>query len=168
MIKLKEIFIRILTDLKNSVWVIIGLLLYWLIVSLTFGEFCILKILTGFPCPGCGMTRAVFLMLTGHFSESFAMHPLALPWILLGIYFCICRYILNRKPKGAAAIAMILCILLLPVYIYRMQTMFPNQMPMTYTRTPIGDMLIAYAGQLWRQRLPLFCRIYRRYNNKPS
>ena len=34
------------------------------------------------PCPGCGLTRATLLMLHGHFAESFAMHPLALPMIL--------------------------------------------------------------------------------------
>ncbi|KEO73951.1 hypothetical protein EL17_07295 [Anditalea andensis] len=28
-------------------------------------------------CPGCGLGRAINLMLHGHFSASFSMHPLA-------------------------------------------------------------------------------------------
>jgi hypothetical protein len=28
------------------------------------------------PCPGCGMTRAAALALTGHFAEATRMHPL--------------------------------------------------------------------------------------------
>jgi hypothetical protein len=31
------------------------------------------------PCPGCGMTRAMFLLFDGHLGASLAMHPLALP-----------------------------------------------------------------------------------------
>ena len=31
---------------------------------------------TGISCPGCGMSRAVLLMLSGHFRAAFRMHPL--------------------------------------------------------------------------------------------
>jgi hypothetical protein len=30
------------------------------------------------PCPGCGMTRAMFAAFRGHFAESWHYHPLAL------------------------------------------------------------------------------------------
>lgn len=139
---LKEISSRIINDIKNSIWIIIGIFAYWAISFTVFDEFCPMKILTGIPCPGCGMTRAIFLMLTGHFSESFEMHPMALLWILLGLYFFICRYILDRKPKGAATMAVVLCVMMFPIYIYRMCTLFPDYPPMVYTQTPLGDMLI--------------------------
>ncbi|MDO5574339.1 MAG: DUF2752 domain-containing protein [bacterium] len=141
----KRILKQFISDLKSAIWVIIGLVIYWTVSSICFGEFCPMKILTGIPCPGCGMTRAVVLMFTGHFAESFEMHPMALAWILLGLYFCICRYILNRKPRGAAVAAIGLCVLMLPLYIYRMETLFPDHVPMTYTKTPIGDMILAFA-----------------------
>lgn len=141
--KLKKITSKLYADLKNSIWIILGIFLYWIISFLFFEEFCPFKILTGIPCPGCGMTRAVFLMLTGNFTESFTMHPLALLWILLALYFVLCRYILDKKPKGAAVIGIILCVLMIPIYIYRMYTFFPNQPPMIYTPTPTGDVLIA-------------------------
>ncbi len=140
--KVEAVLQKIIGDLKRFGWVIIGLVFYWIISRMIFGEFCPMKILTGLPCPGCGMTRAVFLMLIGHFAESFAMHPLALAWILLAAYFCICRYFLNRKPKGAAVAAIILCVVMVPVYLYRMAVMFPHQPPMVYTPTPIGELIL--------------------------
>lgn len=36
------------------------------------------------PCPGCGMTRAVKLLIGGHWRASLRMHPLALPVLLAG------------------------------------------------------------------------------------
>lgn len=35
-----------------------------------------------FPCPGCGMTRALDLLARGELASSLAMHPLALPTAL--------------------------------------------------------------------------------------
>ena len=144
---LKRIVHKLISDMKNAIWIIIGLMIYWIVAFLCFGEFCPMKILTGIPCAGCGMTRAVTLMLTGHFVESIEMHPMALLWILLGIYVCICRYILNRKPKGAAVMAIVLCILMIPLYIYRMKLLFPNQLPMVYTPTPVGDAILLLLGK---------------------
>jgi hypothetical protein len=37
------------------------------------------------PCPGCGMTRALRLLLRGHVARSLQMHPLAVPVLLAGI-----------------------------------------------------------------------------------
>ena len=34
------------------------------------------------PCPGCGMTRAAWLLLRGDVRGSIAMHPLAIPTLL--------------------------------------------------------------------------------------
>lgn len=42
--------------------------------------FCMLRTLTGIPCPGCGMTRAVLSALHGDFGAAFAYHPL---WVTL-------------------------------------------------------------------------------------
>jgi hypothetical protein len=41
------------------------------------------------PCPGCGMTRAVTLLLAGDWRASLHMHPLAVPVIGAGATFAL-------------------------------------------------------------------------------
>jgi hypothetical protein len=41
-------------------------------------EVCGFKLLTGLPCPTCGMTRALCHALHGHWSQSFTSHPAGL------------------------------------------------------------------------------------------
>lgn len=37
---------------------------------------CVFKVLTGWPCPGCGLTRAIVLCAHGDWSQAFVFHPL--------------------------------------------------------------------------------------------
>ena len=148
-----EIKNRIKKDMVNGKWVLLGLVVYWLTTQLLFHEFCVTRILTGFPCPGCGMTRATLLMLTGHFVESFQMHPMVLPWVILGTYFCICRYVFGKRAKGSIVAAIVLCLIMMVLYIYRMATLFPYQEPMTYTPTGLKlfelDKIFGFLTQMW-------------------
>jgi len=41
------------------------------------------------PCPGCGMTRAVTLLLAGDWRASLHMHPLAVPVVAAGATFAL-------------------------------------------------------------------------------
>ena len=41
------------------------------------------------PCPGCGMTRAVTLLVEGDWRGSLHMHPLALPVLAAGATFAL-------------------------------------------------------------------------------
>ncbi|MFM7902045.1 MAG: DUF2752 domain-containing protein, partial [Bacteroidota bacterium] len=72
----------------------------WLIWNWYFGISitpCVIKNLTGMPCPGCGSTRAAILALGLKFSEAAALNPLGilyacaiivLPiWLTYDIYF---------------------------------------------------------------------------------
>ena len=45
----------------------------------TLPVLCPVRRLTGHRCPGCGMTRAVLLVLRGHIGEGARLHPLAPP-----------------------------------------------------------------------------------------
>lgn len=46
---------------------------------------CTIRSVTGYPCPGCGLTRAMVWAAHGEFRESLASHLLGLPllvWLL--------------------------------------------------------------------------------------
>jgi hypothetical protein len=48
---------------------------------------CTVATLLHHPCPGCGMTRAVLLLLEGHVAESLRMHALAVPVLTVWALF---------------------------------------------------------------------------------
>ena len=54
-------------------------------------QLCVFRLITGVPCPGCGMTHAILHGFQGHWARSYHAHPLGLPllavwtlWILHG------------------------------------------------------------------------------------
>lgn len=53
------------------------------LTSLSSLPLCPFHALTGFNCPGCGMTRALVAAWQGRLGDSFALHPLALPLLAL-------------------------------------------------------------------------------------
>ena len=48
---------------------------------------CLIKNVTGYPCPSCGTTRAVALLLKGKITESVLMNPFG---ILVAILMTVC------------------------------------------------------------------------------
>ena len=57
---------------------------------------CLFHLLTGYYCPGCGGTRAVKLLLTGHPLYSFIYHPL----VLYGVFGLVVNTLLWLKNKN--------------------------------------------------------------------
>lgn len=84
-------------DLRRLCPAAAALLIYGIVTHLVFDRFCPMLILTDFPCPGCGMTRALFLVLTGHFSAAWKFHPPVYGWIFLGLAFGVRRYVIKRE-----------------------------------------------------------------------
>ena len=82
----KECIFRMRKDMKNVGLVVIAVSFYLLIMLLLTGNTCIIRGLTGIPCPGCGMTRAFGCLLRGQWSLSFQMHPMLLPWLAYFLY----------------------------------------------------------------------------------
>lgn len=50
-------------------------------------SFCMIKNVTGFPCPSCGTTRAVILMLQGKIKYSILMNPFGIILTAIMIIF---------------------------------------------------------------------------------
>ena len=124
---------KLFDDIKSARWAIIVIIAYFAFLKNYLYTLCPVVNLTGYPCPGCGITRAMFCVLRFEFTEAWRMHPFVYPIGMLFISFVLCRYVLSGKGMKyvkrfmiAIAIGMVL------FYIWRMFTMFPDESPMTY------------------------------------
>lgn len=129
---LRQIGIRIWNDIKQYYIAVPLFAIYVILTKKICHEYCMMRILVGIPCPGCGMTRALIALMHGDVAQSLQYHPLLICWILFFVWMFVRRYIQGKTLKGINAILAVLVILMVIVYIYRMATVFPNQEPMTY------------------------------------
>ena len=84
---------------------------------------CPFKAITGIPCPGCGMTRAVLSACRGDFAGAFRYHPLwivAVPLVLVEVLNAMGGLKIPAKINNI--ILIIAAVLLLAVYIIRFAT----------------------------------------------
>ena len=84
--------------------IFLGLVMFWeaaeYFLKLEFNlPPCLFHRLTGLYCPGCGGTRAVRLLLTGHIWKSFLHHPGVLFAAALYLWFMVSQTI-ERLSKG--------------------------------------------------------------------
>lgn len=134
---MKDVIRRVKRDLYQYRWSIIGLLLYYIIVNLFFDTICPFANLTGIPCPGCGMTRALVLLLQGDLKQSVQYHPLLIPILCLVIWFCWKRYIKGENIKRSTPILITVAFALFITYFIRMCNYYPNEIPMIYRENNI-------------------------------
>ena len=88
--------------------------------------------LVGLPCPGCGLTRSILLILQGRFAESWRLQPFGYAWLALAAVFILDRYVLETRQRLWKGLLTVICIGMVALYGYRMATMFPHTEPMTY------------------------------------
>ncbi len=104
----------VIRNLEAFIW--LAVIVYFAVSPIhAGGHFTICPLsLAGFEhCPGCGLGRSMVLLLHGHISESFGMHPLgifALFVLVLRIVFVFRNNfklqkqlsLINRMPEGKA------------------------------------------------------------------
>lgn len=103
----------LLQDLWNIRIAILVFAIYFVIGRKFLYSLCPMVIMTGFPCPGCGLTRAMFMVLRGDFAGAWKMHPFIYGVILL-------------------------CVGLILYYVFRMVRYFPGDAPMSYYYGSVG------------------------------
>ena len=124
---------KLINDLKSAKWAIIGIIAYFAFFKKHIYSICPAVLITGFPCPGCGMTRALLCVLRLDFKGAWSMHPFIYPIILLAVLFCFCRYIMeNKGMKLLFALVIIIAVAMIAFYIWRMYMYFPGDAPMSY------------------------------------
>ena len=118
---------------KVLILVLLGLSIIFLFIK-KFGEvtgsICLIRGLTGVPCPSCGMSRAIIAVINGDIITAFKFHPLFwLPFVALLLI------VLKRRFFKQILIGAIILIML--VYILRMTMLFPHIEPMQYNEKAI-------------------------------
>ena len=89
------------------------------LVFLRFFYMCPMKLLFDIPCPGCGMTRAVWYFMTFRFSLSFAYNPLAVFVIIGVVYYLFVRKFRRIPEKWEKIYFWTFCAALIIVWIIR-------------------------------------------------
>lgn len=142
---------RLWDDIKACKIFILAFVIYDMLVQLVFHAFCPMVIVTGLPCPGCGMTRAVFCFATGQFDKGWELNPLGILWLALAVYFVLMRYWLLKEAKGVLQAGGVLAAGMLVYYVYRMYMYFPGKAPICYTSGNLLERLIpGYRGLVLR------------------
>lgn len=76
---------------RRGGWVVVGFFILFVLGCFIYPSspldgvvLCPFRLLTGYSCPGCGMTRASILIFQGRLADSLAFHPFA--WAFIGIF----------------------------------------------------------------------------------
>ena len=99
---------RIRKDIWIYAQIALGVCAYIFIKRYAFGGQCPIYYVFDVPCAGCGMTRAVVLLLQGRIASSFGENPFLLPILAFLAYCFVFRYILGRKIRYWLPILLIL------------------------------------------------------------
>lgn len=94
---------RIIKVLEANLILLLILVGYYFINKYTgFYIPCVFQELTGYKCPGCGITHLVFDLLNFKFVDAFYDNPLVfiyMPFILTYYFYMIYLYVHNKKDK---------------------------------------------------------------------
>ncbi|MDE5715009.1 MAG: DUF2752 domain-containing protein [Anaeroplasmataceae bacterium] len=103
---------------------------------------CILKLLIGYPCPGCGMSRAAFSLLRLDFIAAFHYNPFIflLPFLFLGIALKQNQFV--KKIMKSPWVWISITIVIFIVYILRFVYIYPNA-PMDYYRNNLFSFILS-------------------------
>lgn len=111
------------TTIKKAVCTAFCLILVWFAFFSGWWR-CPIRLITGFACPGCGMSRALRLLLAGNVAGSFYWHPMLIPTIfaviLAGVFY------LCQKTSWIRKLAYIWAGMMLAVWICRLLFIFPG------------------------------------------
>lgn len=145
----KGIVKRIWEDIRRYWIAIIVVAVLYTFMHLLFDAFCPSLVITGFPCPGCGITRSVIFFVTGQFERSFFVHPMGGVLVLFGVYCGFFRYIKGRKIPGFKWIIVTLIVAALVLFLVRMILYFPERPPYTYKYGNLMEKIIPNYRKLW-------------------
>lgn len=146
--KLNEIMDRIGKDIRQYGAGLLAAVILYFVMHALFDAFCPSVLISGFPCPGCGMTRAVLYLFSGQFARSWNINPAAALWVLWAVYFAVERYGRGRGNKMIVRSACGILLFMVIAYIIRMYLYFPDRPPYTYTRNNLFSRVLPGYGKV--------------------
>lgn len=145
---MKTVAGRLWTDIKEYGPAGVIFLIYMVAVKLLFHAFCPSVVLTGFPCPGCGLTRATGYLITGRMQQAWEMNPVIFLLAAIAVYFAVNRYLLGRRAKGIKVLLVIAAVLLCIAFVIRMYLYFPDKAPCVYQEDNILERMFPFYPQI--------------------
>ncbi|WP_130837258.1 DUF2752 domain-containing protein [Lachnoclostridium sp. Marseille-P6806] len=143
---MKTAFRKFLNNIRKDAGAIAlpaPLLLLWRALMLArFKASCPSVILTGFPCPACGLTRAALALLRGDFRTAWQMNPslfLLVPFVFWCLYW---RWWREERIRGFRPLLLALCIAAILLFAARMLRYFPRQAPYSFSYRSVTSHLI--------------------------
>lgn len=100
---------KLFNDLYRFRFVILLLLIYLVVCQYLFGTVCLIKIITGRNCPGCGLTHAFYYLFTFRFKKAYLCNHTVFIWFTYIILFLFDRYIYSFISKFILILMFILC-----------------------------------------------------------
>ncbi len=102
------------------------------VMERVFGGVCWIRLTFGIPCPACGITRAFALLIKGDFAGAWQMHAMIFP-VIFGVFlFLFCKYFLENSRKIWRRYVIMVCIVAILYYGWRMKYEFPDKEPMIF------------------------------------
>ena len=147
MVKDKLIIKRILKAYRAVVsawWVFLIIIVYYIIAWRLFGTGCVLASTIGFPCPGCGATRALAELIKGNFISSLYFHPLLIPSVILIFIYFFLWLTRESMPKYLDKFLIVYVIIVVALFIVRMVLMFPNHPPLNFNYNALLPTIIRF------------------------
>lgn len=130
--KAREIVSRVKKDIRQFWMAGAAFVVYYGIAHAVFDAFCPFLVFTGFPCAGCGLTRAGLHLLRGNIVKAASINPSIFIVLLFLMYCGYFRYIRGTKVKGFSVVLAVLVTVTFVIYVYRMYLYFPNRVPYVY------------------------------------
>lgn len=135
----------ICVQLKHYMIMGLGLTAYGLLVILTGNSsVCVVKVHTGFPCPGCGMTRAIIALFHGDFAAAFKWHPLWPLVFILPIAITVILRFETLKVRYFNKLLYLSLFIIIGVYVIRMLLLFPETAPMDFNMNAFPIKFLRY------------------------
>ncbi|MCR5687251.1 MAG: DUF2752 domain-containing protein [Lachnospiraceae bacterium] len=127
-------------DLKRVAPAFIPVVLYCALTQFLFDRMCPFSIITGFPCPACGMTRTVACLAAGRWHEAVLYNIMAVPWVILGIAALVTRYFLPAGKKMMEISLCLVCIATVAYYVFRIIHFYPSEPVMIYNEDNLMEL----------------------------